>query len=299
MELIKTNGSAEKICTLIHRVRPAAWRLDYPTDVDIEEIFHDPAMPERSLLWLGLDGDPCAYAFVHFPYNNLNLEAIEEYWTDAWEDEVAAWAVAQMRAQYGTDVVNQTLDGSCRSEDVRMTRFFRRHGFEKDGIESLTYELILSGLPALPVLPEGFSLRPLRPESELAEVVALHQAAHGTENFTLEERLAIMSTPEYLPGLDLVVVAPDGALAGNCICGVSGADGSEGFTDPVVVHPGYQRRGLARALILAGLVDLYRRGVRLVQFGTSSENTAMQRVAEVLGFICVARKTWYSKRLDL
>jgi len=69
----------------------------------------------------------------------------------------------------------------------------------------------------------------------------------------------------------------------------------DGYTDPVVVYPRYQRKGLARALIQAGLVELFRMGVRVVRFGTSSENTAMQRVAEALGFTCVARRTWYRK----
>jgi len=299
MELITANGCLEMIRSLIRRIRPAVWRGDYPTDVDIDELFQDPAMAERSRVWFTVQGDPCAFAFVHFPYNNLTLEAGEECWTDEWEDEVAAWAEAQMRAHYGADLVNQTLDGNCRSEDARLVQFFVRHGFKKDGMESLTFALELSEMPVFPSLPEGFSLHPLRPESELEEVVALHQAAHGTGNFTLEDRMAIMQTGEYIAELDLVVTAPDGRLAGNCICGVNEPGGVEGYTDPVVVHPRFQRRGLARALIQAGLVELYRLGVRLVRLGTSSENTAMQRVAEALGFTCVARRTWYSKNLDI
>ncbi len=298
MESKTINGSVETIRSLIQRVRPAAWRGDYPTEVDVAELFQDQTMPEHSRIWLTRQGDPWAYALMHFPYNNLTLEASEACRNDAWEDEVAEWAEAQMRGYYGAEVINQTLDGSCRSEDAHTTLFFQRHGFVKDGMESLSYELALSRMPELPMLPEGFNLRPLRPESELEEVVALHRAAHGTDNFTLEERLAIMGTPEYLAHLDLVAVAPDGTLAGNCICGVSEPGGVDGYTDPVVVHPRQQRKGLARTLIQAGLVELYRRGVRLVRFGTSSENTAMQHVAEALGFTCVARRSWYSKQID-
>jgi len=299
MKLLSTNGSLEEIRSLIHRIRPAAWRQDYPTDVDIDELFQDAAMAERSRVWRTRQGEPCAYAFVHFPYNNLTLEAAETCWTDEWEDEAADWAEAQMRAHYGADLVNQTLDGNCRGEDGRMTRFFERHGFRKDDLESITFALEMSEPPAAPALPEGFTLRPLRPESELEEVVALHQAAHNTDNFTLEERLAIMGSAEYLAELDLVVVAPDGRLAGNCIGGVSEAGGLEGYTDPVVVHPRYQGKGLARALIREGLGRLFTRGVRRVQFGTSSSNIAMQRVAEALGFTCVARSVWFSKQLDI
>jgi len=299
MESETINGSAETIKNLIHRICPADRRQDYPTYVDIDELFHDAAMAERSRVWLTRQGEPCAYTFVHFPYNNLTLEAAEAYWTDEWEDEVVDWAEMQMRAYYGADLVNQTLDGNCRSEDGRKTRFFERHGFRKDDLESLTFALELREEPAAPALSEGFTLRPLRPESELEEVVALHRAAHGTDNFTLEERLAIMGTPEYLAHLDLVAVAPDGTLAGNCICGVSEPGGVDGYTDPVVVHPNYQGKGVAKALIRAGLGGLFNRGVRRVQFGTSSSNIAMQRVADALGFACVARSTWFSKHLDI
>jgi len=299
MESETINGSAETIKNLIHCIRPAAWRQDYPTDVDIDELFQDPAMAERSRIWRTSQGEPCAYAFVHFPYNNLTLETGEIFWTDEWEDEAADWAEAQMRAHYGADLVNQTLDGNCRGEDGRMTRFFEHHGFMKDDLESLTFALELREEPAAPALPEGFTLRPLRPESELEEVVALHRAAHGTDNFTLEERLAIMGSAEYIAELDLVVAAPDGRLVGNCIGGVSEAGGVEGYTDPVVVHPNYQGKGVAKALIQAGLGGLFTRGVRRVQLGTSSSNIAMQRVADALGFACVARSTWFSKHLDI
>jgi len=298
VKIISANGSVEEIRSLIHRIRPAAWRQDYPTAVDIDELFQDLAMVERSRIWRTGQGEPCAYAFVHFPYNNLTLEAAEACWTDEWEDEAIDWAEAQMRTHYGAGLAEQTLDGNCRGDDGRMNRFFERHGFRKDDLESLTFALEMSEEPAPPMLPEGFTLRPLRPESELEEVVALHRAAHGTDNFTLEERLAIMGSAEYIAELDLVAVTPDGRLAGNCIGGVSEAGGAEGYTDPVVVHPNYQGKGVAKALIRAGLGGLFTRGVRRVQFGTSSSNIAMQRVASALGFTCVARRTWYSKQLD-
>jgi len=86
MKLISANGSVEEIRSLIHRIRPAAWRQDYPTNVDIDELFQDPAMAERSRVWFTRQGEPCAYAIVHFPYNNLTLEAGEICWTDVWEE---------------------------------------------------------------------------------------------------------------------------------------------------------------------------------------------------------------------
>jgi len=165
----------------------------------------------------------------------------------------------------------------------------------------LAFEVTLIAPPGAPRLPTGFSIRPLRAEEELEEVVALHQAAFGTKNFTLADRRAVINTSEYNPDLDLVAVAPDGTLAGNCICSVTSppvpGGSPEGCTDPVLVRPDLQGRGLAKALVLEGLCQLFARGVRCARFGTTNLNTGMVRVAADLGFSCVAQRAWYSKAL--
>ena len=112
-----------------------------------------------------------------------------------------------------------------------------------------------------------------------------------------------MNTDAYIPDLDLVVVAPDGTLAGGCTCSIGNASthGGElvGFTDPVYVHPGHQGKGFARDLLVAGLTGLHARGVRRAHLGTSSANLAMQRAAEAAGFTCVARRLWFSLNLTV
>jgi mycothiol synthase len=78
-------------------------------------------------------------------------------------------------------------------------------------------------------------------------LVALHRAAFGTDHMTAAERRAMMSAPDYDPELDLVVVAPDGRLAGFCVCGIPVEENAvtrrnEGYADPVGVHPAFQGR---------------------------------------------------------
>lgn len=246
--LIQKNASAQEIKSLIRLIRPAEKHHDFPGDVDIDELFRDPTMPDHAQLWLTADGIGKAYAFVHFPYNNLTFESAAEAWTDVLEEDVFHWAIDQMRKRYVTGLSDQTLDSNCSSDDSCMTRFFSRYGFKKYGVESLNYELVLDSTPAPCTLPQGFTLRPLHPADELEAVVALHQAAHGTENFTLDDRRALMSTSAYLPDLDLVVLTEDGKLAGNCICGIETIDGIPiGYTDPLVVHPLYQGRATTQA----------------------------------------------------
>ena len=49
-------------------------------------------------------------------------------------------------------------------------------------------------------------------------------------------------------------------------------------------HPDFQRRGLARALLLTAWHELKQRGMHTAVLGTSSENLAMQQVAQSVGF---------------
>jgi ribosomal protein S18 acetylase RimI-like enzyme len=107
-----------------------------------------------------------------------------------------------------------------------------------------------------------------------------------------------MDAPGYLPELDLVAVAPDGELAAFCMCQIFMGDSEkEGWTDPVGTHPAHRRRGLAAALISAGMGLLRERGVETALLGTSSVNIAMQRLAEELGFRKVANTLWFSKSI--
>ena len=70
---------------------------------------------------------------------------------------------------------------------------------------------------------------------------------------------------------------------------------NEGSTDPVATHPHFQRLGLARALLLTGLHKLKQRGMQTAVLGTSSENTAMQRAAQSVGFEVTATTLWFAK----
>lgn len=296
----RSRNISQEIKAFIARVRPAEWKTDFPTHVDLDELFQNPDVTANLRLWRTQNGNLKAYAFVHFPYNNLNFEIDPAYWTIALEEEILAWADGRMQEQYGEHAAQQVLDCTCRAEDTRKAAFLCRAGFEKQALESLSYLIDLSAPLPAPLLPPGFTLRPLDPETETGAAVDLFQAAYNTGNFTLEERQAIMNTESYLPDLDIVALSPKGRLVGNCICGIdqplSGNAGLEGFTDPLVVHPEFQRMGLAAALLQHGLERLRLRGVERVHLGTSSANTGMRRAAEKAGFRCVARRAWYSKK---
>jgi len=120
-------------------------------------------------------------------------------------------------------------------------------------------------LPA-PALPDGFALRPLAGAAEAGAYVDLHRAAFGTENMTLDWRLASLAQPGCRPELDLVVQAPDGRLAGFCVGWVGRAPGGDllGQVEPMGVLPEFQRLGLGRALLRETFLRMASLGARRV-----------------------------------
>jgi len=156
-------------------------------------------------------------------------------------------------------------------------------------------------IPA-PQVPAGFVVRHVAGGHEVEPLVALHRAAHGTDNLTVKDRLTWMRMPEYEPELDLIAVAPDGTFAAYCMCSISQEENArtgrnEGYADQVATHPAFQRQGLARALLLTGLHLLKQRGVDTAVLGTSSENTAMQQTATSVGFRVQSTKIWFAKQV--
>ena len=278
-------------------IRGLIQRLPEGTSVvDFEEKMLVAAVRRFTCLWL--EGEQAvAFALVD-DFNNLMFDVDPAFAGEALGREIVAWGLDCMRRRNAESGDSATLDASCEARDYGRAAFLRSHGFQLDEVRSLQYERALAGdLPQQP-LPPGFTLRPVRGEGEVEDLAALHRAAFGTQHMTAEGRLAIMRAPGYIPELDWVAVAPSGELAAFCICGFEDETRQVGYTDPIGTHPRYQRLGLARALVCAGLQELQHRGARTVRLGTSSENLPMQRLAESLGFVVVSERLWFSKIVE-
>lgn len=231
--------------------------------------------------------------------NNLWFEIDPMNVSPQLEDEIIAWGITCMQRRNTLVGRSDTLDACRQASNVLHINILENNGFSRCGFHTIRYSRSLkTPIPKQP-LPAGFSLRHVKDEEEVKALVALHQAAFKTDNMTIERRLAIMRTQDYDPSLDLLVVAPNGDLAAFCVCGLEeNSDGQTGSTDPVGTHPRYQQLGLGKAIITAGLQALKTKGVKNVTLGTSSENIAMQRLAESLRFTIEAEKIWFTKNVS-
>lgn len=292
---------------LLARSRPAVRIADFPGIYDLQELMSLPEIQEDTRLWVGDDGR-CgrairqAFAITDTRYGNVYFEIAPEVWGDEIAREIFAWGAACIQKAYAETNEPLSLDTSCREDDEQRLALLRRHGFTPDGVRTLSLARSLHDPIPEPGLPDGFHIRPVAGEAEAEALVALHQAAFGTANMTLADQLAMMRAPEYDRELDLVAIAPNGRFAAFCVGSISakenGRSGQKiGYTDPVGTHPDFQRRGLAQALLLAGMRRLRERGMETAVLSTSSENLAMQKTAESVGFQIQWAKIWFTKPL--
>jgi ribosomal protein S18 acetylase RimI-like enzyme len=281
------------------RSRPAGHELEFPSLADLRELMGIASMKEATRLWVVEDRRLAGFAILElgetYAELSMNIAAGEDGETIL--PEMIVWAEEVFRERYDGQATGVQI--SVEESNTERTVLLERHGFTRQEWHTLLLERDLSEPIPTPVVPEGFSLRSLTSAEEPAWV-ALHQAAFGTQNMTLDWRQAMTRAPGYDPQLDLVAVTPDGRLAAYVFGSISREENEQsgrkiGYTDPVGTHPDYQRRGLCRALLLECMRRLREKGMEAARLGTGSWDTAMQRAAQSTGFRVLHKKLWLKK----
>ena len=245
---------------------------------------------ENGRVWVGCDGSPIGFALLWRPYDTVLLLGSPELAAPAIE-----WTVARAR-----ELALPRLRFRPRDDELALIRRLERHGFAREEWSTVRFRRALDDEPPEAALPVGFAIRHLHGEDEVEAYVALHRESFGTENMTVEERLAFMRDPGYVPELDLVAVTPDGALAAFVVSGVDVAESRVagacvGYTDPIGTRPAYRRRGLSRALLREAFRRLKARGVAETHAGTGSWNTATIALLESVGYRQVENVLAYAR----
>lgn len=271
---------------------------DYPAIVDLYEILSGPpaSSQERIALWEDEDGTILAYAIVALRYCNLYFLLHPRVQDTEIAAQVLEWSQDQIKGTCSA------IDTPCRDTDQQRVALLEQHGFTCSDAQTLHMARSLAEVIPPPQFPAGFKLRHVAGENEVETVVALHRDAFGTRNMTRDGRLSIMRNPEYVPELDLLLVAPDGTLAAFCYCTIpkeANAQSGRNEGEIAIIGTGkaYQNRGLGRTMVLAGLQSLKQFGIETATLGTSSENVKAQSVFTVAGFHTVYKTLWYSKSI--
>ncbi len=265
--------------------RLSSWACDDPANVG---------------LWFD-DARLVAWAVLQTPFWTLDYA----YHPDAAPDihpHILAWADERARAALKTPTgrptwfVNVFADQSDRRCGLEAASFVDQDNAGEDAWAKVF--LRCDALPAAPgVLPDGFTIRPLTGESEVAAYVALHRAAFGTENITEPWRGRTLQRPEYTADLDLVAVTPDGHLAAFCIGWLTPDGPRRGQIEPLGVHPDFQGRGLGRDILIEGLRRLSAHGAEEIFVETDTYRNPALALYTSVGFrkvrdICVYGKNY-------
>ncbi|MBN1976236.1 MAG: GNAT family N-acetyltransferase [Anaerolineae bacterium] len=293
------DADLQAMIDLLVVARPSGHIADYPGIVDLREMLETAETQANTSLWRDGDGQLVGFAIVHPAHGNLIFEIAQARDGDL-AAQMVAWSVERVRNARRESEEPASLQMSCRDDNLGRVALLEQLGFVRQEQYTLHFARALSDPVPEPQVPEGFGIRHLAGEHEVEAHVALHRAAYGTENMTVEERLSWMHTPGYDPELDLVAVAPDGALAAYVFCSISEEENAligrkDGYTDPVATHPAFQRRGLARALLLTGFRLLKQRGVETARMSTGSWNVAMQRAARSVGYRAASKTIFFEK----
>jgi mycothiol synthase len=291
--LYEDDKDLQSMIALLNIARPVEQLTDYPSNVNLHELLQSAAVQTNTRLWFS-DAQLIAFTLVD-EYNNLLFDCLPGQ-LDVLGDEMVAWGLSRLNSEA------KTLDANCRASDTARVAFLEKHGFVRTPNETIAMDRDLDKPIPDPVLPAGFMIRSAKGEEEAEALAELHRLAFGTDFVTTEVRLTWMRVPEYDPGLDLIAIAPDGTFAAYCMCSISHEQNQitgnlEGQTDPVATHPDYQRKGLAKAMLLKGMQMLKERGMESAHLGTSGENIAMQKTAESVGFFLEHKVLWFEKKV--
>lgn len=172
-----------------------------------------------------------------------------------------------------------------RDDDLVFTEFAEASGLAAGEPSSIAW-MDAVDRPELRSLPEGFSL------VDRTQRSGTPHPMRNRNGEAVEERLS--QCPLYDPELDLAVEAVDGQAAAYSLYWFDPVT-EVGLVEPVRVEDQYQRRGLARAMLTAGIDRLAARGAQRVKIGYGTE--AAGALYQGIGFQQTSTDTWYEGRV--
>jgi ribosomal protein S18 acetylase RimI-like enzyme len=191
--------------------------------------------------------------------------------------------------QQDTPVITDVF--SC--DGMRM-ELLRRLGFaEYRRWDSITERSLSDPIPE-PRLPDGFAIRHATMDDSQQLAEARNSAFDA--GWTGEQyRDEVMRKPGYQPEREIVVTAPDGRIAAFTVIALDALN-KVGQFEPVGARREFQRRGLARAMMLAGLREMRRQGMERALVSHDATNLPALELYRGLGFAKKYETLGYRRR---
>ncbi len=228
-------------------------------------------LDEIASLWEA-DGQLVAFLMPDGGRGEAHLCIHPAYKTAALEEEMLDTAEARLYEPRPDGA--RRLCVWCPDVDLPRQEMLARRGYQKGNWHEHQWRRNLDGpIPDAP-LAAGYTVRSLGDGLELLERcyasgLGFHDgdlkiATDNRNDITWYRN--IQTAPLYRRDLDLVAVAPDGAIASFCTIWFDDVTRAAYF-EPVASVPAYQRRGLGKAVMIEGLRRLQRMGATLALVG--------------------------------
>jgi mycothiol synthase len=250
---------------------------------------------EHIRLWHD-DGQLVGYAILGED-PSLDFQVLPGYEWRGIEAEAMAWTkarLAELRQRDQKQWGGRLVSGSRQDNPQRIV-FLEQHGFRLGG-EFSEVNMIRSLDEPIPEakIPAGCHVRAVETAEIPNRAVAQRDVWQPwtVGNVTDDDYTAFMRLPGYHRDLDIVAVAPDGAIAAY-VNGWIDPVNRIGDFGPVGARPAYRRQGLTRAVLLEGLRRMRARGMDRVCVSTGVSNTPARSLYESVGFQIVNRYLEY------
>jgi mycothiol synthase len=268
------HNNRREICWHVARLEYARWHTTVNcANVRIDDVAYLWEQDGELIAFMMPDGGPGeAFFNVHPALRTSELE-----------EEMLA--VAEERLARVTPEGTRRLVVFAHERDPQRRELLVKRGYGKaDWPEHQWRRNLEVPIPDVPV-PSGYVIRSLGDGLELLERcyasgLGFHE---GDIKIAVENRddpswyRNIQTAPLYRRDLDLVAIAPDGAVASFCTIWFDDVTRSAVF-EPVATVPAHQRRGLGKAVMTEGLRRLQRMGATIAFVGGySSEANALYR----------------------
>jgi ribosomal protein S18 acetylase RimI-like enzyme len=253
------------------------------------ETAEDAAAPKTVVGWTHFAPGFAAFDVYVHPALRSSAEAAQ-IWIWA-EEQMASGMRAQGEPQIGVFGVAE--------QDAWLHAHLTGRGFVRSPFTLVHLECPLVGELPAPCLPAGYRVRAVAGTHEAQQRAAPSHAAFGSQTAFARywpRYLTFMRSPVYTPALDLVVEAPDGRFVAFCTCWLD-ATSQVGHFEPVGVQPDFQRRGLGRAVMQAGLRLLQAHGMTTATVSTELGEPAANRLYAAVGFHAAYQLYTYKKAL--
>lgn len=241
-------------------------------------------------LWMDGAGNLVAWAALQPPFWAIDFVCRPDLEQTLYR-ELLAWGIdrARQTIESGSDLTRWYVtvfpEQVGRRDSLKEAGFADQADAGEDSWSKTLFQRSAEDAIRTPPLPQGFSIRSLRGEDEVEAYTAAHRAAFGTRNMTAAWRTRTLRWPEYVPDLDLVVVAPDGGLVGFCIGWLHRiGEVVTGQIEPLGVIEDYRRLGLGRALLVEEFRRMHNHDAQTVLVETDNYRHAAVGLYPAMGF---------------